>query len=69
MEQILFSIIVFTGLILILVLILNYAESQLLPKGNVTIEINGESDKNITTRPGSTLLSALAGQSVFLPSA
>ena len=69
MEQVFFSIVVFTGLILVLVLILNYAESQLLPKGNVTIEINGEADKSIITRPGSTLLSALAGQSVFLPSA
>ena len=69
MEQVFFSIVVFTGLILVLVLILNYAESQLLPKGNVTIEINGEADKSIITRPGSTLLSALAGQSVFLASA
>ena len=52
-----------------LVLILNFAESKLLPQGDVTIEINGDSEKNITTRPGSTLLSVLAGQSVFLPSA
>jgi len=55
--------------VLMLVLILNFAESKLLPQGDVTIEINGDSEKNITTRPGSTLLSVLAGQSVFLPSA
>ena len=68
-EQILLSITVFTGLVLVLVLILNFAESKLLPQGDVTIEINGDTDKNIVTRPGGTLLSALAGQSVFLPSA
>tara|TARA_Y100001934_G_scaffold276288_1_gene372444 strand:- start:1249 stop:2478 length:1230 start_codon:yes stop_codon:yes gene_type:complete len=69
MEQIFLSIIVFSGVILVLVLILNFAESRLLPQGDVTIEINGDSEKSIITRPGSTLLSALAGQSVFLPSA
>ena len=69
MEQIFLSISVFTVVVLILVFILNFAESQLLPQGDVTIEINGNPEKSITTRPGSTLLSALAGQSVFLPSA
>ena len=68
-EQIILSVAVFSGLVLMLVLILNFAESKLLPQGDVTIEINGDSEKNITTRPGSTLLSVLAGQSVFLPSA
>ena len=69
MEQIILSISVFTALVLVLVLILNFAESQLLPQGSVTIEINNEPDKSLEIRPGSTLLSALAGQSVFLPSA
>ena len=69
MEQILLSVSIFTVVVLILVLILNFAESQLLPQGDVTVEINGDSEKSIITRPGSTLLSALAGQSVFLPSA
>ena len=69
MEQIILSISIFTALVLVLVLILNFAESQLLPQGNVTIEINNEPDKSLEIRPGSTLLSALAGQSVFLPSA
>ena len=69
MEEVFFTIIVFTGVILVLVLILNFAESQLLPQVDVSIEINGEPDKSIITRPGSTLLSALAEQSIFLPSA
>ena len=69
MEQIFLSVSVFTGVVLILVLLLNFAESKLLPQGNVTIEINGDLDKSIITRPGTTLLSALSGQSIFLPSA
>ena len=60
MEQILLSVSIFTVVVLILVLILNFAESQLLPQGDVTVEINGDSEKSIITRPGSTLLSALA---------
>ena len=68
-EQILLSVSVFTGVVLLLVMILNFSESKLLPQGDVTIEINGEADKSIITRPGATLLSALSGQSIFLPSA
>ncbi len=60
---------VFTGVILVLVLILNFAESKLLPQGNVNILINDEPDKAIVTRPGSTLLSVLANETIYLPSA
>ena len=63
------SVAIFTGVILILVLMLNLAESKLLPQGDVTLNINGDDDKSIKVRPGSTLLSALANESVFLPSA
>ena len=44
-EQIFLSVAVFSGLVLMLVLILNFAESKLLPQGDVTIEINGDSEK------------------------
>ena len=49
-EQIFLSILVFTGIVLVLVSILNFAESKLLPQGDITININGEDDKNITTK-------------------
>ena len=65
----LIGVIVFTSLIIILVVILNFAESKLLPQGDVSIEINQDSDKNVVTRPGSTLLNALSGGKIFLPSA
>ena len=53
------AISVFTGVILILVLILNFAESKLLPQGDVNIKINGDDEKTIKARPGSTLLLSL----------
>ena len=68
-ETTLSGIIVFTGVILILVLLLNYAQSKLLPQGEVTLSINDDPENDIKASPGSTLLSALATQSVFLPSA
>ena len=63
------SVAIFSGVILILVLMLSLAESKLLPQGDVNLNINGDDDKSIKVRPGSTLLSALATESIFLPSA
>jgi len=65
----LLSVAIFSGVILILVLMLNFAESKLLPQGDVSVNINGEDDKSLKVRPGSTLLSALATENIFLPSA
>ena len=65
----LLSVVIFSGVILILVLMLNLAESKLLPQGDVSVNINGEDDKSLQVRPGSTLLSALATENIFLPSA
>lgn len=61
------SIIVFLSIILLLVLVLLYAKKKLTPQGDVKITING--DKEIVTSPGSTLLSTLSGEKIFLPSA
>ena len=63
------SIIVFTSLILVLVLILNYSESKLLPQGEVRILINNNDEKSPIVKPGTTLLSSLANQGIFIPSA
>ncbi len=63
------SIIVFVAIIIILVTILNLAEKKLLPQGDVKIIINDDEEKSPTVSPGGTLLSALAGNKVFLPSA
>ena len=69
MEFTIISTLVFTSIIVLLVLILNIAEKNLLPQGDVSILINDEPDKAITVGTGGTLLGALSGQNVFLPSA
>jgi len=69
MEFIITSIIVFTTITTFLVMLLNIAEKKLLPQGNVSILINDEPDNAISVGTGGTLLGALSGQKVFLPSA
>jgi Na+-transporting NADH:ubiquinone oxidoreductase subunit F len=59
----------FTAVILLLTFGLIYAQSKLVPQGDVKIIVNGEDDKPIIVKPGSSLLSALSNQNVFLPSA
>ena len=62
------SVFVFTGVILLLVLGLSLASRKLQPGGMVTVDIN-EGSKQLEVPPGTSLLSVLASQSVFLPSA
>lgn len=61
------AIIAFTAITLILVAVLLFAKKKLTPSGNVTITINGE--KEITAETGGSLLTTLAEQNIFLPSA
>ena len=63
------TIVVFTLLILLLVVLLNFAESKLLPQGEVKILINENDEKSPSVNPGSTLLTALSNQGIFIPSA
>jgi Na+-transporting NADH:ubiquinone oxidoreductase subunit F len=63
------SIAVFLSVILILVTIILFAESKLIPQGDVKIIINGDDNKSPKVKPGGTLLTALSNQSIFLPSA
>jgi Na+-transporting NADH:ubiquinone oxidoreductase subunit F len=59
---------VFTGVIVLLVVLLSVISTKLSPGGEVTIDIN-DGKKSVTTEPGQSLLSALAGGQVFVPSA
>lgn len=61
------SIAAFLFVVLILVGLLLYAKKKLTPQGDVTININGEREYTVT--PGSSLLSTLANEKIFLPSA
>jgi Na+-transporting NADH:ubiquinone oxidoreductase subunit F len=60
---------VFSGVIMALVLILMLAKKQLVAEGEVTLLVNGDASKALKVSPGQTLLSALSGQKLFLPSA
>ena len=62
------SVTVFTGVILLLVVGLMAASRRLQPGGTVTLDVN-DGGKMLEVPPGATLLSVLADQSVFLPSA
>ena len=64
---ILLSVIVFLGIILLLVVVLLWVREKLMPKGEVKITIND--DKELTVPTGNTLISTLAEQKIFLPSA
>ena len=63
------SIVVFTLVMIALVYLLSVAEKKLLPQGDVKIIINGDEEKSPILKPGGTLLSVLAPQNVFIPSA
>jgi Na+-transporting NADH:ubiquinone oxidoreductase subunit F len=61
------SVVVFLSTILILVSVLLFAKKKLTPQGEVKITINDE--KEVVTEPGSTLLTTLTNEKIFLPSA
>ena len=65
--NILLSIIVFLGIVLLLVALLLWVRNKLMPKGEVIITIND--DKVLTVPTGNTLIATLAEQKVYLPSA
>tara|TARA_B110000467_G_C18328116_1_gene490763 strand:- start:1259 stop:2572 length:1314 start_codon:yes stop_codon:yes gene_type:complete len=61
------SIAIFLVVILALVGILLFAKAKLMPSGKVKITINGE--KEIEVEGGSSLLTTLSNEGIFLPSA
>ena len=67
MDVVLASIVVFLVLTLLLVFVLLTAKSKLAPSGPVNINVNDEKDMEVNS--GSTLLSTLGDNDLFLPSA
>ncbi len=63
------GIIVFLGVIIGLILVIQFSAKKLKGQGNVKIIINGDESKPIEVKQGSTLLSTLMGQNILLPSA
>lgn len=67
MNEILFAVGCFLVIQFILVSLITVAKKTLLPSGEIKIEIND--DKELTTSPGGKLLTTLADQEIYLPSA
>ena len=65
---IIIAIVAFLVITLILVGLLLFAKAKLTTSGDVTIDING-GEKVLIAESGGTLLSTLANNNVFLPSA
>lgn len=63
---VLVSIIVFLLVMILLVVLLLYAKAKLTPQGDVTLKIN---DREMVVEPGSSVLTTLSGNGIFLPSA
>lgn len=67
--NIIYGVAIFTVIVLTLVLVILAARSRLVSTGDVTIDINEDPKKAVTTAAGGKLLTTLAGSGVFLPSA
>ena len=63
---VLISMAVFLLVMILLVVVLLYARKKLTPQGDITLKIN---DREMVVSPGSSLLSTLSNNEVFLPSA
>jgi Na+-transporting NADH:ubiquinone oxidoreductase subunit F len=63
MSVVLFSVIAFTAVIMLLL----FAQSKLVNSGDVVLDLNGK--KQLSVPAGSSLLSTLSSQKIFLPSA
>ncbi|OPZ96112.1 MAG: Na(+)-translocating NADH-quinone reductase subunit F [Bacteroidetes bacterium ADurb.Bin408] len=61
------SVVVFLFILLLLIIVLLYAKAKLVPSGPVKVSINGE--RTIEVISGTSLLSTLSEQKIFLPSA
>ncbi|GIU47151.1 NADH:ubiquinone reductase (Na(+)-transporting) subunit F [Shewanella algidipiscicola] len=59
----------FTAIVLVLVLVILFAKSKLVPSGDITISINDDASKAIKTGAGGKLLGALAENGIFVSSA
>ncbi len=69
MFTVVMGVFMFCFVILSLVGVLVMAKSRLVASGNVTVTINDDADKAIKVPVGTSLLSALAEQKIFIPSA
>lgn len=69
LTTILYAVLVFSLVIMMLSYVLIAARKRLVPQGDVKIIINGDEEKPLLVKPGSSLLTVLSDNNIFLPSA
>ena len=69
METVFVGVAMFVFIVLAMVLLLAAARARLVNTGDVTIAINDDPDRAITTPGGGTLLGTLISNEIFIPSA
>jgi Na+-transporting NADH:ubiquinone oxidoreductase subunit F len=67
--EIILGVVMFTVIVLSLVAIILVARARLVSSGNISIEVNGDSENAINTPAGGKLLQTLASEGLFLSSA
>ncbi|VAW96273.1 Na(+)-translocating NADH-quinone reductase subunit F [hydrothermal vent metagenome] len=67
MQEIIYSVLLFTGILLVLAFIILTARSRLVPRGNITLIVNKE--RKLSVPAGGKLLGALADNEIYVPAA
>ncbi len=67
--EIIFGVTTFTGMVLLLVMVILFARSKLVVSGDVNIEVNEDPDKTLIASAGDKLLGTLSSKGIFLSSA
>ncbi len=69
MTEIGLGVLIFTGIVMILVVMILVSRSWLIPAGEITLNINDDKAKTLTVEPGGKLLGVLGAHDIFIPSA
>ncbi|AHG21354.1 Na(+)-translocating NADH-quinone reductase subunit F [Chania multitudinisentens RB-25] len=67
--EIILGVTMFTGIVMVLALLILFAKSKLVNAGDIAVEVNGEKDKSFTAPAGDKLLNMLSNQGIFISSA
>lgn len=69
MTEIGLGVLIFTGIVLLLVVLILLARAGLIPAGEIVLNINNDESKKLTVEPGGKLLGVLGDKDIFIPSA
>lgn len=67
--EIILGVVMFTGIVMVLVLLILFAKSKLVNTGDIAVEINGDLDKSFSAPTGDNPLNLLSNQGIFVSSA